>query len=195
MNRLLESAAAVLQRNGVIDRAIRGERWKLLDFIRKRVRSEEDAEDILQDVFAQLVAGYSVAEPIEELTAWLFTVARNRIIDWYRKRRPIPFSRQQSKASIEFDPEEIEDILDDPAGVPDEVFTRSLMWTEFADALEELPEEQRDAFVMHDLEGKSFKRIAEITGVPVNTLLSRKRYAVLHLRDRLRDIYEEIKNT
>ncbi|HEX9655785.1 MAG TPA: RNA polymerase sigma factor [Bacteroidota bacterium] len=194
MNRLLESTAAVLQRNGVIDRAIRGERWRLLDFIRKRVRSEEDAEDILQDVFAQLIAGYNVAEPIEELTSWLFTVARNRIIDWYRKRKPIPFSEQQSRSNAEFDGREVEDVLDDPAGVPDEVFTRSVMWTEFADALEELPEEQRNVFVMHELEGKSFKQIAETSGVPINTLLSRKRYAVLQLRERLRNIYEEIRN-
>jgi RNA polymerase sigma factor (sigma-70 family) len=178
----------------VIDRAIRGERWRLLDFIRKRVRSEEDAEDILQDVFAQLVAGYNVTEPIEELTSWLFTVARNRIIDWYRKRKPIPFSEQQSRSNAEFDGREVEDVLDDPAGVPDEVFTRSVMWTEFADALEELPEEQRNVFVMHELEGKSFKQIAETSGVPINTLLSRKRYAVLQLRERLRNIYEEIRN-
>lgn len=190
----MESTAAVLQRNGVIDRAIRGERWRLLDFIRKRVRSEEDAEDILQDVFAQLVAGYNVTEPIEELTSWLFTVARNRIIDWYRKRKPIPFSEQQSRSNAEFDGREVEDVLDDPAGVPDEVFTRSVMWTEFADALEELPEEQRNVFVMHELEGKSFKQIAETSGVPINTLLSRKRYAVLQLRERLRNIYEEIRN-
>ena len=190
----MESTAAVLQRNGVIDRAIRGERWRLLDFIRKRVRSEEDAEDILQDVFAQLIAGYNVAEPIEELTSWLFTVARNRIIDWYRKRKPIPFSEQQSRSNAEFDGREVEDVLDDPAGVPDEVFTRSVMWTEFADALEELPEEQRNVFVMHELEGKSFKQIAETSGVPINTLLSRKRYAVLQLRERLRNIYEEIRN-
>ena len=194
MNRLLESTAAVLQRNGVIDRAIRGERWRLLDFIRKRVRSEEDAEDILQDVFAQLIAGYNVAEPIEELTSWLFTVVRNRIIDWYRKRKPIPFSEQQSRSNAEFDGREVEDVLDDPAGVPDEVFTRSVMWTEFADALEELPEEQRNVFVMHELEGKSFKQIAETSGVPINTLLSRKRYAVLQLRERLSNIYEEIRN-
>ena len=190
----MESTAAVLRRNGVIDRAIRGERWRLLDFIRKRVRSEEDAEDILQDVFAQLVAGYNVTEPIEELTSWLFTVARNRIIDWYRKRKPIPFSEQQSRSNAEFDGREVEDVLDDPAGVPDEVFTRSVMWTEFADALEELPEEQRNVFVMHELEGKSFKQIAETSGVPINTLLSRKHYAVLQLRERLRNIYEEIRN-
>jgi len=188
MTSFLESAAAVLRRNLAIDRAVRGERWRLFDFIRRRVQSEEDAEDILQDVFAQFVSGYSVTEPIEELTAWLFAVARNKIIDWYRKRKAIPFSKHRREhEAVDFD-----DILDDPALVPDELFAQSEMWEEFTAALEELPEEQRQVFVMHELEGMSFKEMAKETGESINTLLSRKRYAVLHLRERLRDIYEEL---
>ncbi|HTK82172.1 MAG TPA: RNA polymerase sigma factor [Bacteroidota bacterium] len=165
------------------------ERRRLFDFIRRRVRTDEDAEDILQDVFLQLTSSYNVTAPIEQLTSWLFTVARNRIIDWYRKKRPASFSGNE-------DPEEgpvnLEEILFDPGQHPDDIYDRSLFWRELADALDELPDEQREVFVMHELEGKSFKEIAEQTGEPVNTLLSRKRYAILHLRERLRELNEEI---
>lgn len=161
----------------------------MLDFIRRRVRTEEDAEDILQDVFAQLVVNYSVTEPIEQLTSWLYTVARNRIIDWYRKRRPEPLPASRDDENM---PLNLEDILFDPTENPERVYTRSLLWTQLADALEELPEEQRWVFVQHELEGRSFKEMAEETGDPLNTLLSRKRYAVLHLRERLQELYENI---
>ena len=174
-----------------IERTVRKERGRLLAFIRRRVRTEEDAEDILQDVVYQLLTSYSVTEPIEKLTAWLFAAARNKIIDWYRKRRPMV---SLSNSAEESGPINLEDILFDPGQNPDEVFARSLVWTELATALEEIPPEQREVFVRHELEGRSFKNIAEETGVGINTLLSRKRYAVLYLRERLLDLYDEFES-
>jgi RNA polymerase sigma factor (sigma-70 family) len=170
------------------DAAFRSERKRLFDFIRRRVRTEADAEDILSDVFYQLVASYSVTEPIEKMTSWLLTVSRNKIIDWYRKRKPESFRQHIDESAM---PLNLEDILFDPGQNPDVLYARSLVWTELADALEDLPDEQRDVFVMHELEGKSFKEIAELTGVPVNTLLSRKRYAVLYLREALQELYDD----
>lgn len=174
------------------DSAFRKERKRLFDFIRQRVRTEEDAEDILSDVFYQLLSSYSVTEPIEKMTSWLFTVARNKIIDWYRKKRPEALPAQFDDESL---PLNLEDILFDPTQDPDQVYARSLLWTELADALDELPKAQKEVFVMHELEGKSFKEIAEITGEPQNTLLSRKRYAVLFLREKLRELYDEFEFT
>ena len=179
------------ERNASAEAAVRNERERLFDFIRRRVRTEEDAEDILQDVFYQFVASYNVTEPIEKLSSWLFTVARNRIIDWYRKRRPTGTNLEDEETG---EPLNLEDILFDPTQTPDEVYARSLVWTELSEALDDLPEEQRDVFVMHELEGKSFKEIADITGEPINTLLSRKRYAVLHLREQLQELYDEFQN-
>lgn len=170
------------------EHTFRTERKRLFDFIRRRVRTEEDAEDILSDVFYQLISSYSVTEPIEKMTSWLFTVARNKVIDWYRKKRPESLPRSIEDPSL---PLNLEDILYDPTQNPDRVFERSLVWTELADALDELPEEQKQVFVMHELEGKSFKEIAQITGEPQNTLLSRKRYAVLFLREKLQELYNE----
>ncbi len=178
------------------DAAYRSERKRLFDFIRRRVRTEADAEDILADVFYQMVASYSVTEPIEKMTSWLLTVARNKIIDWYRKRKPESFRQRDDESALPLNlPLNLEDILFDPGQNPDVLYERSLLWTELADALEDLPDEQRDVFVMHELEGKSFKEIAEITGEPVNTLLSRKRYAVLYLREALQELYDDFYNT
>lgn len=164
------------------------QRKRLYDFIRRCVELEEDAEDILQDVFLQLVSTYSVTEPIEHLTAWLFTTARNKIIDWYRKRRNRNVAATNDDLGAPFG---MEDLLPDPAQDPERVYASSLFWSEFTEALEKLPENQRKVFVMHELEGKSFRQIAQITGEPLNTLLSRKRYAVLALRGRLQDLYDE----
>lgn len=174
--------------NLAAEQTFRTERKRLFDFIRRRVRTEEDAEDILSDVFYQLISSYNVTDPIEKMTSWLFTVARNKIIDWYRKKRPESLPRDLNDPSM---PLNLEDILYDPTQNPDEVYARSLVWTELAEALDELPEEQKQVFVMHELEGKSFKEIAEITGEPQNTLLSRKRYAVLYLREQLQELYDE----
>ena len=177
------------------DSAFRSERKRLFDFIRRRVRTEADAEDILADVFYQMVASYSVTEPIEKMTSWLLTVARNKIIDWYRKRKPESFrQREDDSTRAQNLPLNLEDILFDPGQNPDVLYERSMLWTELADALDDLPDEQRDVFVMHELEGKSFKEIAEITGEPVNTLLSRKRYAVLYLREALQELYDDFQN-
>lgn len=180
------------ERNVAVDSAIRTERGRLLKFIRRRVRTDEDAEDIVQDVFFQLISSYSITEPIEQLTSWLFRVARNKIIDLYRKRKGDSNVIESVDGPI---PEDSEDMLFDHADIPDEVYARSLIWTALAEALEELPEDQRVVFVMHELEGKKFKEIAELTGEPLNTLLSRKRYAVLFLRDRLRELYDDMENS
>ncbi|MFA6541389.1 MAG: RNA polymerase sigma factor [Bacteroidota bacterium] len=181
----LEKSAGARQ---TADATFRLERKRLFDFIRSRVRTEEDAEDILSDVFYQLMSSYSVTEPIEKMTSWLFTVARNKIIDWYRKKRPDSLPRDIDDPSL---PLNLEDILYDPAQNPDQVYERSLVWTELADALDDLPKEQKEVFVMHELEGKSFKEIADQTGESINTLLSRKRYAVLFLREKLQELYDE----
>ena len=173
------------------DAAFRSDRKRLFDFIRRRVRTEADAEDILADVFYQLVVSYSVTEPIEKMTSWLLTVARNKIIDWYRKRKPESYRQWEDESAL---PLNLEDILYDPGQNPEVLYERSLLWTELADALEDLPDEQRDVFIMHELEGKGFKEIAEITGEPVNTLLSRKRYAILYLREALQEIYDDFQN-
>jgi RNA polymerase sigma factor (sigma-70 family) len=184
----LESAVDIQRGAAGIDKAVRGERTRLFDFIRRRVRSEADAEDILQDVFYQLASSYSVTEPIEEMTAWLFRVARNKIIDWYRKKKPDTVQVDRTDNEVQLGPAEM---LFDPRQDPDAVYARSLLWTELSDALDELPENQREVFMMHELQGLSFKEIAELTGEPVNTLLSRKRYAVLYLREQLQELYNE----
>lgn len=162
---------------------------RLLGFIRKRVSNEADAEDILQDVFFQFVDN---TQPIEQLTAWLFTVARNRITDSQRKQKP-----DLLEDALGGDEETglvwTELLLDSDAD-PETLYLRSLIWEELNRALNELPEEQRQVFVWHELENISFKEIAEKTGVAVNTLISRKRYAVLHLRERLQTLRDELIN-
>ena len=161
---------------------------RLFDFIRKRVKTEEDAEDILQDVFYQLLSNYNITEPIEKLSSWLFAVARNRIVDWYRRRKHLGSIPLDEETGL---PKNPEDFLFDPEQEPDEVFGRALVWEALTEALDDLPEEQRDVFILHELEGRSFKEIAEMTGESINTLLSRKRYAVLYLREVLKQIYNE----
>jgi RNA polymerase sigma factor (sigma-70 family) len=172
-----------------VEAALKKERERLLGFIRRRIGNASDAEDILQDVFYQLLVSDSVMEPIENLTAWLFTAARNKVIDWYRKRRPVRSPHAAGDHDASPDPE---DILSGPADGPERAYWRSLFWSELAEALDELPEGQREVFVAHELDGLSFKAIAERTGVPINTLLSRKHYAVLFLRERLQELYDEL---
>jgi RNA polymerase sigma factor (sigma-70 family) len=166
---------------------------RLFGFIRQRVNNEADAEDILQDVWYQLTATVD-AEPIEQVSSWLFTVARNKIIDSYRKKKP---ESLEDALSFENEDGEInfrEILLADNNSNPETEHLRNLFWKELQDALEELPEEQRMVFIWNELEDIPFKEIAEKTGVQINTLISRKRYAVLHLRDRLQTLYNEIIN-
>jgi RNA polymerase sigma factor (sigma-70 family) len=173
-----------------ISAAVQKERVRLRSFIRRRVADEADAEDILQDVFYEFVQAYRLMKPIEQAGAWLFRVARNRIIDLYRKRKHDPL-REPPGFAEDGESFNLEDLLPSPESGPEAVFARSLLLAELDDALDELPEEQREVFVAHELEGQSFREIAAATGFSVNTLLSRKRYAVLHLRRRLKAIHSE----
>ena len=165
---------------------------RLAGFIRNRVSNEADAEDILQDVWYQLTAAVDT-EPIERVNSWLFTVARNKITDSYRKKKPDSLDDRLYGNEEEGD-FSFKDLLFDNSRNPETVHLRNLFWKELQEALQELPEDQRNVFVWNELEDISFKEISERTGENVNTLLSRKRYAVLHLRERLMTLYEEIIN-
>jgi RNA polymerase sigma factor (sigma-70 family) len=173
--------------------AVQQERRRLLDFIRKRIPDESDAEDILQDVFYQFSESFMI-QPIEQVSAWLFRAARNRITDLFRKKKAIPFSRTFSASDEEDDGPSIDDFLPDASAGPEAAYARKIIMTELLEALEELPAEQREAFVMHEMEDKSFKEMSVLTGEGVNTLISRKRYAVLYLRERLKALQDEITN-
>ena len=170
------------------------EQSRLRHFIRRRVPDPRDAEDILQDVFYELVEANRLLMPIEHVTGWLFRVARNRITDLFRKKRPERFS-DTTVAGDDDEQLQIEDLLPSPDAGPEAVYARNLLLDELELAIDELPEEQRDVFVAHELEGRSFKEMAAATGVSVNTLLSRKRYAVRHLRERLQSIYDDLTHT
>lgn len=174
-----------------ISETILREQARLRNFIRRRVPDRADAEDILQDVFSELVEAYRLMQPIEQVGAWLFRVARNRITDLFRKREPEAL-RDQPTAAMDGEPLTLEDLLPSPGGGPEEAYFRSVLLEELDDALEELPEEQREVFIAHEFEGRSFKELAAETGLSVNTLLSRKHYAVIYLRRRLRGIYEDL---
>lgn len=177
---------------------VRQERGRLLAFIRRRLPDPDEAEDVLQDVFMELTEAYQAAKPIGRVASWLFAVARNKISDWYRGK-----GRNEAR-TVSLDQPEYAD--DDDAPVlaewlaatdgtgPESEFFRETLYEALTDALAELPAEQREVFVQHELEGRSFKDMAADWNVPVNTLLSRKRYAVLHLRERLRDLYDDLLN-
>ncbi|HVM89780.1 MAG TPA: sigma-70 family RNA polymerase sigma factor [Puia sp.] len=166
---------------------------RLFGFIRQRVNNEADAEDILQDVWYQLTATVDT-EPIEQVSSWLFTVARNKIIDSYRKKKTESLEEVLGYENEDGEINFREILLADKKGNPETEHLRNMFWKELQDALEELPEEQRNVFIWNELEDISFKTISEKTGVTVNTLISRKRYAVLHLRNRLQTLYNEIIN-
>ena len=181
-----------LEQDERISEVVEREHSRLRNFIRRRVPDPRDAEDILQDVFYELVEANRLLMPIEHVTGWLFRVARNRIIDLFRKKRPENFS--DVAVAHEDDEGELlrlEDLLPSVDASPEALYARSVLLDELELAVEELPEEQREVFIAHELEGRSFKQMAAETGVNVNTLLSRKRYAVRHLRQRLQDIYDE----
>jgi RNA polymerase sigma factor (sigma-70 family) len=183
--------------NEKIKETIKKERGRLFDFIKKRVANEADAEDILQDVFYQYVSNLELVDTIERTASWLFTVAGNKVIDWYRKKKPVSLDEQRIRMPEDEDGNDmylgLEDLMPEADDGSDE-FSSNVVWEELEKALAELPSAQRNVFVWHELEDKSFKEIAVITGEPVNTLISRKRYAVLFLRERLRNVYNEILN-
>lgn len=173
---------------------IEKEKGRLLNFIRARVNSVEDAEDILQDVLVQFIDGYGTIKSIEKATSWLFKVARNKIIDSYRKRSVRSESVKLDQES--YDSEDgslmLKDILPDMGDSPEEVHFREAIWDAINAALDELPSEQREIFILHELEDVSFKELSERYGMPVNTLISRKRYAILALRKKLENLYKEL---
>ncbi len=179
-----------LEQDRRISEVVKREQSRLGNFIRRRVPDPRDAEDILQEVFYELVEANRLLMPIEHVTGWLFRVARNRITDLFRKQKPESFS-DAAAANDEEELLRLEDLLPSPDAGPDALYARSVLLDELELALDELPDEQREVFVGHEIEGRSFKEMSAETGVSVNTLLSRKRYAVLHLRDRLQSIYDE----
>ena len=169
-----------------IDGTIRSTKDKLLGFIRSRVSDVDDAEDILQDVFYQFIEATDPEEPIVQASSWLFTVARNKITDWYRKKKPQSFTKYSSDSAQR----ELEEFMDEISPAPDRLLEDSFFREAITEALGELPEAQRDVFIMHEMEGIPYEEIARITGEPVNTLLSRKRYALKYLRERLQDFQD-----
>ena len=173
-----------------ISEVVKREQSRLRNFIRRRVSDPRDAEDILQDVFYALVEANRLLMPIDHISSWLFRVARNRIIDLLRKKKPEIFS-DTAVADVDDEPLEWEELLPSPDAGPEALYARNVLLDELALAVDELPVEQREVFVAHELEGRTFKEMAAGSGVSVNTLLSRKRYAVRYLRARLRDIYDE----
>ena len=179
-----------LEQDQRISEVVKREQFRLRNFIRRRVPDRRDVEDILQDVFVELVEANRLLMPIEHVTGWLFRVARNRITDLFRKKKPESFS--DTAAADDGELLLLEDLLPSPDAGPEALYARNVLLDELELAVDELPEEQREVFVAHELEGRSFREMAAETGVSVNTLLSRKRYAVLHLRERLHGIYDEL---
>jgi RNA polymerase sigma factor (sigma-70 family) len=183
-------ARMTLQQDQRITEVVEREQSRLRNFIRRRVPDPRDAEDILQEVFYELVEANRLLMPIEHIGGWLFRVARNRITDLFREKKPELFG-DADKVEEDGDLLSLEDLLPSPDAGPDAAYARSLLLDELEFALDELPEEQREVFIAHEIEGRTFKELATESGVNVNTLLSRKRYAVLHLRQRLQNIYHE----
>lgn len=170
------------------------EKDRLLGFIRNRVSSVEEAEDILQDVFFQFIAGYETIESLDRITAWLFSVARNKIIDRYRKDavRPVRTGFTGQTGTDDDSPLTLQEILPDLGNTPEDTLFREVIWEAVIDALDELPADQREIFILNEMEDRSFREISEKTGISINTLLSRKRYAILALRKKLQALYNEI---
>src|SRR5207248_1825996 len=190
MDQALRKPWPMAEQDQRISEVVKREQSRLRNFIRRRVPDPRDAEDILQDVFYELVEANRLLMPIEHVTGWLFRVARNRITDLFRKKQPESFSN----TALKDEDDELlrfEDLLPSPDAGPEALYARSVLLDELELAIGELPQEQREVFVAHEFEGRSFKQMAAETGVSLNTLLSRKRYAVLHLRERLQNIYDE----
>jgi RNA polymerase sigma factor (sigma-70 family) len=192
MDGTLRKQWMMVQQDQQISEAIERERPRLRNFIRRRVPDQSDAEDILQEVFSELVEAYRMMKPLEQVTAWLFRVARNRITDLFRSKKR-EASTEAAVTTEDGETLQWEDLLPAPDAGPESAYARSVLLEEMDAALDELPEEQREVFVAHEFLGYSFKELAEQTGVSVNTLLSRKHYAVLHLRERLQSIYDDFR--
>jgi RNA polymerase sigma factor (sigma-70 family) len=178
------------EQDQLIAQAIEKDGSRLRSYIRRRVVDQDSTEDILQEVFFELLEAYRLVKPIEQVSAWLFRVAKNRIIDSFRKRKLVSLS-EAAYGDDDDTAVPLEDLLPSPESSPEAAYARGVLLDELDEALAELPEEQRSVFIAHEWEGYTFKELAAETGVSVNTLLSRKRYAVLHLRQRLRSIYDE----
>ena len=194
MDEVLSAERIMAGQDERLTEAIGREQGRLRNFIRRRVGNESEAEDILQDVFYELVEAYRLMRPIEQVGAWLFRVARNRIIDRFRKKKPEAISAMRDAQSDDEDSLSslsLEELLPSPDAGPEAAYARTILLEELDAAIDDLPADQREVFVAHEIEGKSFKELAAETGVGVNTLLSRKHHAVLYLRRRLRSIYEE----
>jgi len=176
---------SIAEQDQWIEEAIERDQPRLRSFIRRQVADVSDAEDILQDVFYELTEASRLMKPAEQVTAWLYRVARNRIVDLFRRKKAV--SLQEPEGDGE-DARVLEDLLPSPDAGPDAIYARNVLFDAIDEALDELPENQREVFIAHEIEGRSFKELAEETGVSVNTLLSRKRYAVLHLRERLQQM-------
>lgn len=194
MDEALKSQWQMTQDQRISD-AVNREYARLRNFIRKRVADQGDAEDLLQEVFYELVEAYRMTKPIEQVTAWLFRVARNRITDLFRSKRRQ--AQQSMPPVVDADGAEVqlEDLLPSPDAGPEAAYMRAALLEELESALDDLPDEQREVFVAHELVGLSFNQISEQTGIGVNTLLSRKHYAVVQLRKRLQSIYDELRKS
>jgi len=195
MGKTLSLDGMAREQNERIAEAVSLERARLKSFIRRRVPDERDAEDILQDVFYELVEAYRMMKPIERVTAWLYRVARNRITDLFRKKGAEALRKEPVAVREDGESLLLEEVLPSGQAGPEAAYARAVLLEELDAALDELPEEQRQAFVAHEIEGQSFKELAETTGLSVNTLVLRKHYAVVHLRERLKSIFEEFEGT
>jgi RNA polymerase sigma factor (sigma-70 family) len=178
----------ITEQDRLISQAVERDQPRLRNFIRKHVADTGEAEDILQDVFYELLEAYRLMKPVEHVTAWLFRVARNRMVDLFRRKKPTSLN---NPVSVEGEGDTLEDLLPSADAGPEATYARSLLLDALEEALEELPQAQREVFVAHELMGQSFKEMSAETGLSVNTLLSRKHYAVTHLRQRLQLIYED----
>jgi RNA polymerase sigma factor (sigma-70 family) len=185
----------IIEQDELLSQAMERDQPRLRSFIRNHVADTSEAEDILQDVFYELVEAYRMMKPIERVSAWLYRVARNRITDLFRKKRPEALASDPVAVSEDGESLLLEDLLPSPDEGPEAAYARSVLLDELDAALDELPEEQRQVFVAHEMEGRSFKELAETTGLNVNTLVLRKHYAVVQLRERLEAIYGEFPRT
>jgi RNA polymerase sigma factor (sigma-70 family) len=195
MSEALSVEGMAPQQDQRISEVFKLEGARLKNFIRRRVPDERDAEDIVQDVFYELVEAYRMMKPIERVSAWLYRVARNRITDLFRKKRPEALGSDPVAVTADGESLLLEDLLPSPDAGPEAEYARSVLLEELDAALGELPEEQRQAFVAHEIEGQSFKELAETSGLSVNALVLRKHYAVVYLRERLEAIYDEFQRT